>query len=670
MKPREIEALFRKHLALMTAIVAAGLVGLLSFGLVAAQQQTPSAIRSFDPASVAPGGQVDVTVTVSGYGSAGALIETLPPGFSYVSSSTHSGAVSSGQEVSFTLFGDSSVTYTVTAPQAAGRHPPFEGEMRDFDQNPHPVGGADKVTVEAAATPVPAVESTPTPMPGLSPSARRSFSPSSVAPGGQVDVTVTVSGYGSAGALIETLPPGFSYVSSSTHSGAVSSGQEVSFTLFGDSSVTYTVTAPQAAGRHPPFEGEMRDFDQNPHPVGGADKVTVTAPAGGPSARRSFSPSSVAPGGQVTVTVTVSGYGSAGALIETLPPGFSYVSSSTHSGAVSSGQEVSFTLFGDSSVTYTVTAPQAAGRHPPFEGEMRDFDQNPHPVGGADKVTVTAPAGGPSARRSFSPSSVAPGGQVTVTVTVSGYGSAGALIETLPPGFSYVSSSTHSGAVSSGQEVSFTLFDDSSVTYTVTAPETAGPHPPFEGEMRDFDQNPHLVGGTSRLRVGAAPPTPTPRPPSTGGGGGSVFQPRATATPTPGPTATPTPVPAPTATPVPAPTATPVPAPTATPVPASTATPVPAPTATPMPVPPATPTPRPTATPVPPAPTATPVPPAPTATAAPVPAATPTPTPTPVAPPVVLEDEGGIPVWLVILIVLGLAAVVVVGTLAIRGRQR
>ena len=668
MKPREIEALFRKHLALMTAIVVAGLVGLLSFSLVGAQQ-TPSATRSFDNTSVAPGGQVVVTVAVSGYGTAGALIETLPDGFDFVSS-THSDAVTNGQEVSFTLFGESSVTYTVTASSSAGSHT-FAGEVRGFGSPPPTatVGGATNVTVEAAststATPTPTATPTASPPDG-SPSASRSISPSSVAAGGQVTVTVTVSDYGTAGALVERLPAGFSFVSSSTHSGAVASGQEVSFTLLGDSSVTYTVTASTSAGSHT-FSGELRAFDQSTHTVGGTTAVTVTAPTGGPSASRSISPSSVAGGGQVTVTVAVSDYGQAGALIETLPAGFSFVSSSTHSGAVSSGQEVSFTLIADSSVTYTVTASQTAGKHM-FSGELRDFDQGTHTVGGATDVTVTAPAG-PSARRSFSPAWAAPGGQVTVTVTVSGdYGSAGALIETLPAGFSFVSS-THSDAVANGQEVSFTLFGEASVTYTVEAPQTTGMSA-FSGELRAFDRSTRTVGGTSSLRVGAPPPPPPPpsRPPSGGGGGGGggTFTPAPTATPT----ATPTPTPAPpTATPIPTATPTPVPpAPTATPTPRPTATPTPAPTATPTPRPTATPTLRPTATPVP--PTATPVPPAPTATATPAPTATPTATPTPTAPPVTPEEGGGIPVWLIILIVLGLGAVVVVGGLAMRSRQR
>ena len=134
-----------------------------------------------------------------------------------------------------------------------------------------------------------------------------------------------------------------------------------------------------------------------------------------------------------------------------------------------------------------------------------------------------------------------------------------------------------------------------------------------------------------------------------------------TPAPTPAPTPEPTPVP-PTPTPVP-PTPTPVP-PTPTPVP-PTPTPVPP---TPTPVPP-TPTPvQPTPTPIPATPTpipatatpaATPVPTAPPPAPTPVPTAPPVPAPaltvaaTPTPTPVVEdEDEGGFPVWAIIVIVI------------------
>ena len=89
-----------------------------------AAQQGASASRSFSTASVAPGGEVVVTIAAAGYGSLGAVTETLPAGFSYVSSSlTEEGEVTEvdDQTVRFTLQGaDKTFTYTVTASSTAG----------------------------------------------------------------------------------------------------------------------------------------------------------------------------------------------------------------------------------------------------------------------------------------------------------------------------------------------------------------------------------------------------------------------------------------------------------------------------------------------------------------------------------------------------------------------
>ena len=134
-------------------------------------------------------------------------------------------------------------------------------------------------------------------------------------------------------------------------------GQEVRFTLQGDASVAYTVTASRTAGSHS-FSGMLRDSDTNDHTVGGATRVTVEEP----SATRSFSSTSVARGGRVVVTIQVANYGGIGRVTETLPAGFDYVSSTHDSAGVSvNGQEVRFTLQGDASVAYTVTGLQDGG---------------------------------------------------------------------------------------------------------------------------------------------------------------------------------------------------------------------------------------------------------------------------------------------------------------------
>ena len=443
----------------MIAVVMAGVVLLVGVASVAAQQQQngPSATRSFDKASVTAGGQVVVTIQVANYGGIGRVTETLPAGFAYVDSTHDSAGVSmNGQEVRFTLQGDSSVAYTVTASSTAGSHS-FSGMLRDSLRDDYPVGGVDTVTVEAPSTPTP--------------SATRSFDKASVTAGGQVVVTIQVANYGGIGRVTETLPAGFAYVDSTHDSAGVSmNGQEVRFTLQGDSSVAYTVTASSTAGSHS-FSGMLRDSLRDDYPVGGVDTVTVEAPSTPtPSATRSFDKASVTAGGQVVVTIGVANYGGIGRVTETLPAGFAYVDSTHDSAGVRvNGQEVRFTLQGDSSVAYTVTASGTAGSHS-FSGMLRDSDTNDHTVGGVDTVTVQLPPG--PASRSFSPSRVSPNGSVTVRITLGNYGGFGRVTENLPDGFTYKSSNLDDSQVdaSGGQVVRFTLQGDSFFTYTVTAP--------------------------------------------------------------------------------------------------------------------------------------------------------------------------------------------------------
>ena len=109
-----------------------------------------------------------------------------------------------------------------------------------------------------------------------------------------------------------------------------------------------------------------------------------------------------------------------------------------------------------------------------------------------------------TAMRSISPTSVAPGGMVTVTITAANYGRAGGVTETLPLGFAYVSSSLDADEVSelSGNRVRFTLLGVTSFTYVVTASSTAGPHS-FSGTLSDFDRSTHTVSGQSSVTVGS-----------------------------------------------------------------------------------------------------------------------------------------------------------------------
>ena len=110
--------MLRGMLVVMMVAAIAGALGLFGTAPVAAQG---SATRSFPPATVSPGGQVTVTIDAANYGPSGSVTERLPQGFSYVSSSLDSERVDvDPQQVIFTLQGEASFTYTVTASDKAG----------------------------------------------------------------------------------------------------------------------------------------------------------------------------------------------------------------------------------------------------------------------------------------------------------------------------------------------------------------------------------------------------------------------------------------------------------------------------------------------------------------------------------------------------------------------
>ena len=116
--------MFTRVVALLGIVAAAGIVlgivGLMSPGTVDATQH--SASRSFSADSVAPGAEVVVTITASGFGAGGPdrSRKRLPQDFGYVSSHAPLGPTMTPvtEPSAATIFGDESTfEYTVTACQ-------------------------------------------------------------------------------------------------------------------------------------------------------------------------------------------------------------------------------------------------------------------------------------------------------------------------------------------------------------------------------------------------------------------------------------------------------------------------------------------------------------------------------------------------------------------------
>ncbi len=126
--------------ALLLSVV--GGLALMSSSSPVAAQTDPSATRSFEPATVQPGGTVTVSIAIEGVALAGSVTETLPAGFTYVSTTNGLGGTQTGSEVEFRFLGSSDFTYTVTASMTEDSHS-FSGTL-----NPGP--GIDAVDVVGA----------------------------------------------------------------------------------------------------------------------------------------------------------------------------------------------------------------------------------------------------------------------------------------------------------------------------------------------------------------------------------------------------------------------------------------------------------------------------------------------------------------------------------------
>ena len=332
-------------------------------------------------------------------------------------------------------------------------------------------------------------------------SATRSFSATTVTGGGQLEVTVETADLGSFGQVTETLPAGFSYVSSTLPDGQVGTdGQDVAFTLFGESSITYTVSVPNAAGTHT-FDGVVLDSEKDSREVGGDSDVMVEA--AGFRASRSFSAATVSAGGELVVTITAADYGDFGQVVETLPVGFAYVSANLPDTPGISGRMLVFALLGEESFTYTLTASRTLASHE-FSGVVTNDYRMEAAVGGDSAVTVEAAAVSHSAARSFSDSRVDLGGQLVVTIELEGLGSFGRVMETLPEGFGYVSSSLAAEQVESADsEITFTILNEESFTYTVTASGVRDDYT-FSGVVTNDDRMAAPNVGDTTVAVGTA----------------------------------------------------------------------------------------------------------------------------------------------------------------------
>jgi predicted RNA-binding protein with TRAM domain len=234
---------------LLLTIVATVTSGIASAG-------SATATRTLPDEPVSAGESFSITIEVSEDVNFGQVIETFPKGFIYRTSTLSDSQFEdiSGwaeehlMEYIFTLLGETSFTYTVIAPNAEGIYT-ISGILKVVDDE-YAVDGDTVVEVEEAE------EEEETEL-----TATRTLPEEPVSAGARFTVEIEASHYGDEGHVVETLPEGFVYVDSTHNPERVEvEDSTVEFTLRGEPSFTYTVTASDTEGTYT-FSGKLEEYD-------------------------------------------------------------------------------------------------------------------------------------------------------------------------------------------------------------------------------------------------------------------------------------------------------------------------------------------------------------------------------------------------------------------------
>ena len=216
-------------------------------------------------------------------------------------------------------------------------------------------------------------------------------------------VEIAVSDYGTFSQVLETLPEGFTYITSTINQSDVHYDgvtRTISFTLSNQTSFTYTVALQYydiKEGTHT-FSGKLEEYTfsgeigKKEYKVGGDTEIVVTEPEEEetePSATRTLPEEPVSADESFTIEIEASHYGIHGYVVETLPEGFVFEDySGLKPGSVEVEDDmVEFELWGEPSFTYTVTAPDEESTYT-FDGILIDEEKYEYDISGDTEIVV------------------------------------------------------------------------------------------------------------------------------------------------------------------------------------------------------------------------------------------------------------------------------------------
>ena len=206
------------------------------------------------------------------------------------------------------------------------------------------------------------------------------------------------------------------------------------------------------------------------------------------------------------VEIEVSDYGT---VVETLPDGFTYMSSSLDPNAVrfyGQTNTIEFKVTKDKYLYFTYSVALRyydldEGTYT-FSGVLRDRNGE-YEIGGDTEIVLGEPEedddAEPTATRTLPEEPISADESFTIEIEASHYGIHGFVIETLPDGFEFDDSALNPEV--EDNTVEFELWGEHSFTYTVTAPDTEGTYT-FSGILIDEEKNEYDIRGDTEIEVG------------------------------------------------------------------------------------------------------------------------------------------------------------------------
>ncbi|MFJ7417255.1 DUF6923 family protein [Streptomyces uncialis] len=421
-------------------------------------------ITKTGPATVADGGQVAYTLTVTNNGPADSsgytVTDTIPAGLTNAATTTPGCSITGGMLscTSGALEEGASNTITLTgtaAPEASSIE--NTAEVRGNDADPNPDNNEDSVTTTVA----PSVDL-----------ALTKSGPANVIAGESVSYTITVTNEGpsaSTGWTVEDAVPAGLTGATSTTSGCTVTATLLTCTgeaLAAGASTTITLTGKAAANAERIVNtATVTGDDPDPDPDNNGDSVTTTVTPSVDLAVTKMGPSEVTAGDTVSYTLTVTNNGpsdsSGWTLTDPVPAGLTGAATTTPGCSITGG---TLTCTGDAlsvddstTVVLTGTADAVAATITNTATVDGD-DPDPTPDNDKDTVTTTVnPQPVPEtdlAVTKAGPESASPGDTVTYTLTVTNNGpdpSTGwTLTDQIPAGLNGAATPTPGCSISGG----------------------------------------------------------------------------------------------------------------------------------------------------------------------------------------------------------------------------